>query len=536
MGQAISYTTSPANVDLAGAGALRGLTISSPEGVRCTRYLGIPYALPPVGEHRWRRPRPLPSNFSYSVPDGSPRDCTRFGTVCEQPIMMAGDKVIGGNETDSFGEDCLLLNIWVPVGEKPDGGWPVYVWLHGGWLQMGNPCHDAIMNPVERIAPVSSGGGGVRAIFVAIGYRVSVLGFLGGKALDSGGNKGGNYGFWDQRCGLEWVHKNIHHFGGNNRRVTLGGQSAGAYSAHGQLIYELLRAPKTEGGLFHNVVLYSSPIGMRPKQPKDAETQYLSLLAAKVKSAAPPIFLAVADDDFFGADLLTSYTDGSFAAEFKRRGMNILIGEMRHEEVFYRKTNTPADWEGLKRVLGNDFPQPVVQKLLDEYLSNPAHLSAAAPDPDPGVGEVEQIYGLIVADTQIRAPTRQLVAALRDGGVPLSAVRRYLISYRHSLLNTPGGAPPTWGATHACDMPIFAFPTYLVMPAAERDMTRAWLQDLADMIAGKPPDFGTRSWTEVKELTRDGTVAVVQDGRWPDLERIAGIVKAMNGRAGGPQL
>ncbi|KAJ6548185.1 hypothetical protein DFH09DRAFT_824950, partial [Mycena vulgaris] len=109
MGQAISYTTS--NIDLPGTGSLRGATVSSSAGARCTCYLGVPYALklPPVGD--WRRPLPLPADFSYSAADGSPRDCTQFGIVCEEPLIRAGDKVIGRNDTDSFGEDCLLLNI-----------------------------------------------------------------------------------------------------------------------------------------------------------------------------------------------------------------------------------------------------------------------------------------------------------------------------------------------------------------------------------------------------------------------------------------
>lgn len=129
MGQAISYTTSPVDIDLQAAGSLRGVTVFSPAGARCTRYLGVSYAFPPVRDHRWRRPRPLPADFSYSAPDGSPRDCMRFGKVCEQPLIRAGGEVIGRNDTDVFSEDCLLLNIWVPVGEKPECGWPVDVWL-----------------------------------------------------------------------------------------------------------------------------------------------------------------------------------------------------------------------------------------------------------------------------------------------------------------------------------------------------------------------------------------------------------------------
>ncbi|KAJ7100507.1 Alpha/Beta hydrolase protein [Mycena epipterygia] len=544
MGQVISYTTTSVDIDLQDAGTLRGATISSPAG----------------------RPRPLPSNFSYSAPDGSPRDCTRFGNECEQPPMMAGDKVIGRSDTDIFSEDRLLLNIWVPLWREAKS-WLARICLasevDGGWLQIGNPCHVKVLNPVEHIAPVSTGGGGVRAIFIAVGYKVSILGFLAGQVLDSEGNKSGNYGMWDQRCALEWVHKNIHYFGGNNR---LGGQSAGAYSAHAQLFHDLLRAPKTEGGLFHNVglrvecnfffsfehivdiVRYSNSIGVQPKQSEEVEVQYQSLLAAcgiastdppssqlsqlraipaaalvdKVNSLAQHTFHIVSDNDFFGTDLLGSYNDGPIRHRVQAPG------------------DESPDWGdvaggGTIRIppriwMASRLGSSVAERLIDEYLSNPTHLRATGPEPDPEVSSLEQIYGIIVADAQVRAPSRQLVAALRDGGIPLTSVRRYLISYRHSLLDGPDGAPPTWGVTHACDMPIFGFPTYFVMPEAERNMSRAWLRDLADMIAEEGGDFGTREWTKVKELTRDGTVAIVQDGRWADLERVAEIMGATTSR------
>ncbi|KAJ6630429.1 hypothetical protein B0H10DRAFT_986087 [Mycena sp. CBHHK59/15] len=124
-----------------------------------------------------RRPRPLPENFPYSDPDGSPRDCTRFGNVCEQPLM-AGDQVIGRNDTDVFNEDCLLLNIWVASGcllgtNLWKGGRFMFVFAcfppcqqleleylfqnsDGGWLRISNPCHDPILDPVECIIPTST--------------------------------------------------------------------------------------------------------------------------------------------------------------------------------------------------------------------------------------------------------------------------------------------------------------------------------------------------------------------------------------------
>lgn len=85
-------------------------------------------------------------------------------------------------------EDCLLLNIWTPAsGRQSEDGWPVYVWLHGGWLQMGNPCHSPHSDPWEL---VDEAGADLRAIVIAVGYRLNIFGFLAGQGID------GNFGFW----------------------------------------------------------------------------------------------------------------------------------------------------------------------------------------------------------------------------------------------------------------------------------------------------------------------------------------------------
>jgi carboxylesterase type B len=104
--------------------------------------------------------------------------------------------------------------------EPPPGGWPVIVWLHGGWVQSGNAMVDPRHHPHELI---SKNGFGLNAVVVAPAYRVNVFGFLG--ASEEG--LGGNWGFWDQRCALEWVAEHIKYFGGDPENVTLGGVSAG---------------------------------------------------------------------------------------------------------------------------------------------------------------------------------------------------------------------------------------------------------------------------------------------------------------------
>ncbi|KAF7136737.1 hypothetical protein CNMCM5793_006206 [Aspergillus hiratsukae] len=105
-----------------------------------------------------------------------------------------------------------------PRGQK----WPVFAWIHGGFLQMGNPCHKDEAQPVELIA---EDGAGMQAIVVAIGYRLNIFGFLAGNEMK------GNFGFWDQRCALGWIQRYIHFFGGDKDQVTVGGLSAGAYSS-----------------------------------------------------------------------------------------------------------------------------------------------------------------------------------------------------------------------------------------------------------------------------------------------------------------
>jgi carboxylesterase type B len=92
-----------------------------------------------------------------------------------------------------LGEDCLRLNIWTPVPKAGEEGkkWPVMLWLHGGWFQVGDPSHEVGMNHTELMAT-----GGLNAIFVAIGYRLNMFGFLAADALkeESGGTSVGTYG------------------------------------------------------------------------------------------------------------------------------------------------------------------------------------------------------------------------------------------------------------------------------------------------------------------------------------------------------
>jgi len=110
--------TRPYLLDLSLRGFIEGLTHLSPTSNQplCHYFGGLPYALPPVGPYRWRKPRPLPACYRYGH-RSNPGKFAGGAALCPQPGFLAGppDKTL-------FDEDCLQLNIWVPVGEAPEGG------------------------------------------------------------------------------------------------------------------------------------------------------------------------------------------------------------------------------------------------------------------------------------------------------------------------------------------------------------------------------------------------------------------------------
>jgi len=197
------------------------------------KFLGIPYAAPPVGDLRWRPPQP-PARWHGL------RDATQFASHCPQPATPFG--------LPSTTEDCLYLNVYTPADHK---GWhhedhhgrPVMVWIHGGALFLGeSDDYDPTMLVENE-----------DVVVVTINYRLGFLGFLAHPALSAEADYhgSGDYGWMDQQAALEWVQRNIKHFGGNPDKVTIFGESAGGLSVHAQL------ASPEAAGLFHRAIIES---------------------------------------------------------------------------------------------------------------------------------------------------------------------------------------------------------------------------------------------------------------------------------------
>ncbi|MBI0474943.1 carboxylesterase family protein [Sphingomonas sp. MA1305] len=210
------------------AGTVRGVA----DGALAV-FKGIPYAKPPVGPLRWRAPQPLP-RWSGT------RDATQLGAACMQ--TQGQNTTIYAEPTMPVSEDCLTLNVWMPAKAKRA---PVMVWIHGGALAGGSS-----REPMYDGAALAARG----IVVVSINYRLGVLGWLAhpGLSAETPGQVSGNYGLLDQIAALQWVQGNIAAFGGDPRKVTIAGESAGGLS-----VLYLMSAPSAHG-LFSRAIAESA--------------------------------------------------------------------------------------------------------------------------------------------------------------------------------------------------------------------------------------------------------------------------------------
>jgi para-nitrobenzyl esterase len=234
---------------------------SAVDGVRIFR--GIPFAAPPVGELRWKGPQAPPS-----WPDL--RDARTFGARCMQPSGNVSGRVPEEVASLPISEDCLYLNVWTAAAREGERR-PVIVWIHGGSF--------AISTGAQFDGSAFARHG---AVLVSFNYRLGAFGFLAHPLLskESPRRVSGNYGLADTVAVLSWVRKNIAKFGGDPRRVTVMGQSAG-----GRLIQSLRVSPCAKG-LFQRAIIQSAPVRILPmKRLADAEREG-SAAAEKVSAAS----------------------------------------------------------------------------------------------------------------------------------------------------------------------------------------------------------------------------------------------------------
>lgn len=222
------------------SGVVSGIHLHT-AGTDVDAYLGIPFARPPTGELRFKKPLPVrPWNGTLLA--------ERMHPGCVQTNFTVIDGVqLDMSRTD---EDCLKLNVWVPKrncsGDSAppcEQHLPVFVYLYGGFFTWGTS--DFFLYDGLELAARAN------VIYASFNYRVGILGFLNASSPEAPGNMG----LYDQVEALRWIHKNIVFFGGDPKAITVAGQSAGAISVSYHMI------SKMSEGLFQRAVLMSGTPG-----------------------------------------------------------------------------------------------------------------------------------------------------------------------------------------------------------------------------------------------------------------------------------
>lgn len=389
-------------------------------------------------------------------------------------------------------------------------------------------------------------------IIVSPTYRLNLFGFLASTELleEDSSLATGNFGFWDQRLAIEWVHTNIALFGGNPDNISVGGLSAGAHSSLFQLHYDTYR-PVAER-IIKRVYLFSNSVGFQYKTTTSPESQTqfdellsafdipLSLnasnklaalraipdneLASKILSLKRHTFRPSTDGEFIPPTFLKSIHDGSFTTLLAEHGVSVLLGEVTNEEMLYRLVNPATSLSTLEVQLNNYYPTAVTAALLASYPLP----STIAPEQ-----EWAELYGRILADCQVHAVIRGFARSLLDPppgatALPISSVHRYHISWRAKCLDE--WLDPAVRACHASDIPIWWLSGRRAGFEEKDEETVAGLLELFyAFLAGKDVQWGTKDKEEIRQVLPDGTVVVARDGSWEQGLRIWDIMGKAQG-------
>lgn len=349
-------------------------------GVRV--FTGIPYADAPVGELRFRPPRPH-SHWTETL------DATREAPACPQTAGSAIGK-------PSENEDCLYLNVWAPRAGAQQLH-PVMLWIHGSGDKGygGSPYFDGL-----RLARDNG------VVIVTINYRLGLLGSLVSPALDGadGGQKSGNYHLRDQQEALRWVQRNARAFGGDPRSVTVFGESAG-----GGAVLALLASPASKG-LFQSAIA-ESPAGAHPLTRVSAERRIHEGVLPKLGcadaadlagclSAVPvKVFLEeqfgfgyVQDDQLLPMDPFIAFERGAFIH------VPVLLGSNADEGYFHA-----ALFESLRgrRMTTEDYRADIERLASIPWLHlDPGEALAKYPPgrfPNPAIAESQLVTDIVFA-------------------------------------------------------------------------------------------------------------------------------------------
>ncbi|KAJ7593993.1 Alpha/Beta hydrolase protein [Mycena floridula] len=347
-------------------GTLQGFHTSS---FNQDMFYGIPFAEPPIGDLRFRHPQSLNSSWKGI------RDATHRSESC------AG---YGGLDIGlELGEDCLTLDIVRPVLDNPTEKLPVAVWIYGGGFTAGGSADTRynlsyfVQGSVDIGKPI---------IAVAINYRLSGFGFLASDEVLAEGSL--NAGLYDQRLALRWIQENIAAFNGDPEKVTIWGESAGAFS----VALHLGAFDGQSGGLFRGAIMQSgTSLGLRVLLPEEFKTTVQVNYDTAVASTGCEKSTATLDclrnarfEDLFAAFsvfAVTPVVDGDFIRRLpsesfssgKIANVAVLVGANSDEGTAGPRgtLQTEDDVRALIAGIGRGLDDATVEKLLTLYPDDP---------------------------------------------------------------------------------------------------------------------------------------------------------------------
>lgn len=357
------------------SGMLQGTWVARAPHI--AKFLGVPYAAQPVGNLRWKAPKPPPTWSGI-------REATKYGPACPQAASPWLPEMLGIQKMET-NEGCLYLNVWTP-NLRGAAKLPVMVWVHGG----GNVEGAANWPPLG--ATLSQKG----VVVVSLNYRLGVLGFFAYPALatESPHHVSGNYGQLDQVEALRWVKRNIGRFGGDANNITVFGASSGALD-----ICNLMASPVAYG-LFQRAIMQSGvcvdsvyPLMRQAEANGELLAKDLGIqpdpgsLAALRALPAEKLLLTAAKDDridlepvvdgwFFPEQPATTFADG------RQAKIPVIVGS-NHDEISIfasplvgGKSNRPKTVEEYRQWLHREFG-PLADKVFAQY---PARSNKDVPD------------------------------------------------------------------------------------------------------------------------------------------------------------
>ena len=445
------------------------------------RFLGVPYALPPVGPNRFAEAQPV-------HPWVGVRDATKPGPTSwyKSPVFPGLDiaPLIGPGGTG--GDDYLAVNVWAPEGAA---GRPVMVWIHGGAFVLGS-----------KDASVSDGTAFAQSgmVCVSIGYRLGIDGFLPIPGIPT------NLGLRDMLAALAWVRDNVAAFGGDPGNVTVFGESAGAMA-----ISDLVASPLA-AGLFKRAIIQSGHGGM---------VRSVGVMQRLVRKLAKTLKVSPTVDGFRQVDFATGW------AAIEKIGKPFVRLDLRdddgHEPVFGISRFTPVfgddvlpkkPHEALRDGAGSDvdvligtnaeemnfyfIPTKVRQKIpgwLAKWLLKKSHPTPRQTLKAYGLGETGKPAGHAYTDAMndlvFRWPARRFAEEHRG--------RTHVYEFEWRSPRYDG----QFGSAHGMELP-FVFKTLPTVTGPDGMVGENPPQELADRVHKVWVDFAT-----------DGTVP------WPEFDR-----------------